>query len=141
MPLVSVSFLELVDNTLHFDLVHTGFAKSKLIYLKNNTPKNITTYMIKNPFPENLVFKENIGYITDKPKIIQIIFKYNEENLDFKTEVPIVIRGGRSLILKITANIIQPEVIIEEEKFNFGGVCFNEMKIKNLTLTKNQNYL
>ena len=49
--------------------------------------------------------------------------------------MPIVIRGGRSLILKITANIIQPEVIIEEEKFNFGGVCFNEMKIKNLTLT------
>ena len=55
--------------------------------------------------------------------------------------MPIVIRGGRSLILKITANIIQPVVIIEEEKFNFGGVCFNEMKIKNLTLTKNQNYL
>ena len=44
--------------------------------------------------------------------------------------MPIVIRGGRSLILKITANIIQPEVIIEEEEFNFGGVCFNEMKIK-----------
>ena len=78
MLLVSVSFLELVDNTLHFDLVHTGMATSKLIYLKKNTPKNITTYMIKNPFPENLVFKENIGYITDKPKIIQIIFTYNE---------------------------------------------------------------
>ena len=130
MPVVSVSFLELVDNTLHFDLVHTGIATSKLIYLKNNTHKNITTYMIKNTFPENLVFKENIGYITDKPKIIQIIFTYNEQNPDFKTEVPIVIRGGRSLILKITANIIQPEVIIEEEKFNFGGVCFNKINIK-----------
>jgi hypothetical protein len=46
-----------------------------------------------------------------------------------------MIRGGKSLILKIIANIIQPEVFIEEEKFNFGGVCFNEMKIKNLTLT------
>ena len=86
--------------------------------------------MIKNSFPENLVFKENIDYITDKPKIIQIIFTYNEQNPDFKTEVPIVIRGGRSLILKITANIIQPEVIIEEEKFNFGGVCFNKINIK-----------
>ena len=33
------------------------------------------------------------------------------------------------------ANVVQPEVIIEEEKFDFGGVCFNEMKTKNLTLT------
>ena len=135
VPLVSVSLLDLKDNTLHFDLVHTGIATSKIISLKNDNSKNITTYMIKNPLPENLVFKENMGYITNKPKNIEIIFTYHEPNPNFKIEVPIMIRGGKNIILKIVANIIQPEVFIEEEKFNFGGVCFNEMKIKNLTLT------
>ena len=133
IPLVSVSFSNLEEDTIHFDLVHTGIPSSKFITLKNETPKNITIYKIINPLPENLQFKELTGYITDKPKSIEIIFTYPEPNHNFKTEIPIMIRGGKNLLLKLVANIVQPEVIIEEDLFDFGGVCFNEMKVKNMT--------
>ena len=135
LPLVSVSLPNLEDNTVIFELVHTGVATSKFITLKNDTPKNITMYMIQNPLPDNLIFKEETGYITDKPKNVEIIFTHSEPNPNFKTEIPIMIRGGKNLILKLVANVVQPEVIIEEDNFDFGGVCFNEMKTKNLTLT------
>ena len=135
VPLVSVSFSNLEENTIYFELVHTGVPTSKFITLKNETPKNITIYKIENPLPDNLIFKEETGYILDKTKTIEIIFTHSEPNHNFMTEIPIMIRGGKKLILKLVANIVQPEVIIEEEKFDFGGVCFNEMKTKNLTLT------
>ena len=135
VPLVSVSFSNLEENTIYFDLVHTGVPTSKFITLKNETPKNITIYKIQNPLPDNLVFKEETGYILDKTKTIEIKFTHSEPNPNFQTDIPIMIRGGKKLILKLIANIVQPEVIIEEEKFDFGGVCFNEMKTKNLTFT------
>ena len=134
LPLVSVSFSNIEDDTIKFDLVHTGIPTSKFITLKNETPKNVTIYSIQNPLPENLEFKELTGYITDKPKTVEIIFTYAEPNPNFRTEIPIMIRGGKNLLLKLVANIVQPEVIIEEEKFDFGGVCYNETKTKHLTL-------
>ena len=42
VPLVSVSFSNLEENTIYFELVHTGVPTSKFITLKNETPKNIT---------------------------------------------------------------------------------------------------
>ena len=135
VPLVSVSLYNLEDNTVHYELVHTGVPTSKFITLKNETPKNITMYMIQNPLPDNLIFKEQMGYIIDKTKTVEVIFTHSEPNPNFKAEIPIKIRGGKNLILKLIANVVQPEVIIEEENFDFGGVCFNEMKTKNLTLT------
>ena len=91
--------------------------------------------LIKNPLPEYFQFKEIAGYLTDKPKSIELIFTYSVPNPNFTAEIPILIKGGKSLILKVQANIVQPEVIIEEDKFDFGGVCFNEPKIKILTFT------
>ena len=133
IPPVIVSLSNLEEDTILFDLVHTGIPTSKFFSLKNDTPKINTIYMIKNPLPENLIFKDEIGYITDKPKNIEIIFTHSEPNPNFYCEIPIIIRGGKDLILKLKANVVQPEVIIDEDKFDFGGVCFNEMRTKNLT--------
>ena len=135
IPLCNVSFYNLENETIVFDLVHTGVPTSKIFYLKNETYRVISTYLIQNPLPEYFQFRDVVGYLTDKPKSIEIIFTYSEPNPNFTAEIPILIRGGKSLLLKIKANIVQPEVIIEEEKFDFGGVCFNEPKVKNLTFT------
>ena len=135
VPLVSINFANLEENTLIFDLVHTGVSTSKFITLKNDTNKTITAYKIINLLPENLQFKESCGYITDRPKNIEVIFTHAEPDPNFTADIPILIRGGKKLILKIKANVVQPEVIIEEEKFDFGSVCYNEIKTKNLTLS------
>ena len=135
VPLVSISLSNIEENnSIIFDLVHTGVSTSKFFTLKNDTPKTITAYKIINPLPENLQFKEISGYLTDRPKNIEVIFTHSEPNPNFIAEIPILIRGGKKLILKLKANVVQPEVIIQEEKFDFGKVCYNEMKTKNLTL-------
>ena len=135
IPLCHVSFYNLENETIIFELVHTGVPTSKKIFLKNDTYKVTTTYLIKNPLPENFVFHDTVGYLSDKPKQIEIVFTYSNPNPNFSAEIPILIRGGKSLLLKVKANIVQPEVIIQEEKFDFGGVCYNEPKIKTLTFT------
>ena len=135
IPLCHAVFYNLENETIIFELVHTGVPTSKIFYIKNETYRVISTYLIQNPLPECLEFKEIAGYLTDKPKSIEVIFTYSTPNPNFTAEVPILIRGGKKLLLKIKANIVQPEVIIEEDKFNFGGVCFNEPKVELLTFT------
>ena len=51
-----------------------------------------------------------------------------------------MVRGGKNLNLILKANIVQPDAIIEEDKFDFEGICFNEMKSKKLTLSINLSY-
>jgi hypothetical protein len=135
IPLCNASFYNLENDTIIFDLVHTGVPTSKIFYLKNETYRVISTYLIKNPSPEYFQFKDIAGYLTDKPKSIELIFTYSTPNPNFTAEIPILIRGGKTLLLKVQANIVQPEIIIEEDKFDFGGVCFNEPKVKTLTFS------
>ena len=121
-------------DTVNFELVHTGVPTTKLFSLKNDSMRVVSAYQIQNPLPEVLTFKDQSGYLTDKIKTILVTINYKEPNPDFYCEVPILIRGGKPLTLKIVANIMQPEVIIEQEIFDFGGVSFNEQSKKLLTL-------
>ena len=117
----NVNFFELPDDTVIFDMVHTGVPSTKIFSLKNETFRVVTAYQIQNPLPGVLEFKDLAGYLTDKVKNIQVTINHKEPNPNFTADVPISIRGGKSLLLHIQANIVQPEVIIVEEKFDFGG--------------------
>ena len=125
---------------VNFDMVHTGVAATKLFSLKNETSRVVSAYQIQNPLPDVLTFKDAAGYLTDKIKTILVTINYKEPNPDFECEVPILIRGGKGLVLKIAANIVQPEVIIEQNSFDFGGVSFNEQSTKLLTFN-NKSHL
>ena len=127
-------------DTVNFDLVHTGVPSTKIFSLKNNSVRIVSAYQIQNPLPDFLTFQDASGYLTDKIKTIIVTLNYKEPNPDFYCEVPILIRGGKPLTLKIVANIMQPEVIIEQEIFDFGGVSFNEQSKKLLTLN-NKSHL
>ncbi|MCQ2815955.1 MAG: hypothetical protein MJ252_01695, partial [archaeon] len=132
-----VKFFNLEEDTVDFEMIHTGIENVKKFHLKNETSRVITAYQIQNDFPETLDFKDSCGYLADKAKEIEVILKRNEPDPDFKVEVPILIRGAPKLILKIKANIVQPEVTIEEESFEFGGVSLNESATKTLTFVNN----
>ena len=101
IPLCNASFYNLENDTIIFDLVHTGVPTSKIFYLKNETYRVISTYLIKNPSPEYFQFKDIAGYLTDKPKSIELIFTYSTPNPNFTAEIPILIRGGKTLLLKV----------------------------------------
>ena len=127
-------------DTVNFDLVHTGVPSTKLFSLKNDSIRVVSAYQIQNPLPDILTFKEPSGYLTDKVKTILVTINHKEPNPEFYCEVPILIRGGKPLTLKIMATIMQPEVIIEQEIFDFGGVSFNEQSTKLLTFN-NKSHL
>ena len=132
-----VNFFELPEDTVIFDMVHTGVPSTLSFQLKNETNRVVTAYQIQNPLPEILQFKDQAGYLTDKPKMISITINHKEANPNFETDVPILIRGGKSLLLHVKANIVQPEVIIVEDKFDFGGVSYNEPSTKVLSFKNN----
>ena len=115
-------------DTVNFDLVHTGVPATKIFSLRNDSVRIVSAYQIQNPLPDILTFQEPIGYLTDKIKTVLVTINHKEPNPEFFCEVPILIRGGKSLILKIHANITQPEVIIEQDMFDFGGASFNEQR-------------
>jgi hypothetical protein len=58
-------------------------------------------------------------------------------NPNFEVDVTILIRGGKSLTLHVKANIVQPEVIIVEDKLDLGGVSYNEPSTKTLSFKNN----
>ena len=127
-------------DTVNFDLVHTGVPFTKTFSLKNEYIRVFSAYQIQNPLPDILSFKEPMGYLTDKIKNVFVTINHKEPNPEFYCEVPILIRGGKPLTLNIMANIMQHEVIIEQEKFDFGGVSFNEQSKKVLTFN-NKSHL
>ena len=127
-------------DTVNFDLVHTGVPFTKTFSLKNEYIRVVSAYQIQNPLPDILSFKEPMGYLTDKIKNVFVTINHKEPNPEFYCEVPILIRGGKPLTLNIMANIMQHEVIIEQEKFDFGGVSFNEQS-KKVLIFNNKSHL
>lgn len=91
-----------------------------------------------NPLPGVLFFKDQSGYFESK-KDIELTIDSKEENPNFYQEVDILIRGGQKLTLKIKACIIQPNVFIAQEAFDFGDVEFNEQIVKTMTFQNNSN--
>ena len=133
----NVIFYELPNDTINFEMVHTGVPNTKHFNLKNETNRVVTAYQIQNPLPEILTFKEPVGFLTDKLKTVEVTIVHKEPNPEFVAEVPILIRGGKKLTLITKANVVQPEVFIVQEKFDFGGVSFNEPTMRLLTFRNN----
>ena len=137
VSMCNVKFFNLPNDTIDFEMVHTGVPTTKTFSLKNETNRVVTAYQIQNPLPEILQFKEIAGYLTDKAKSVEVTIIHKEPNPEFTAEVPILIRGGPKLFLKLKANVVQPEVFIVQDMFDFGGVSFNEPTTKLLTFKNN----
>jgi hypothetical protein len=136
VPLSVVSIQNVPNNTLNFGLVSLGTERTLFFKLKNET-KNTAAFIINNPFPI-LKFKEDCGYFErDKLKEVQVTIKSMEEFPNFDETVEIYIRGGSKLYLRIKATIIQPEVFIVQENFDFGEVELNEQASRPLTFQNN----
>ena len=106
VSLCNVNFFNLPNDTIDFEMVHTGVPTTKTFSLKNETNRVVTAYQIQNPLPEILQFKEVAGYLTDKAKSVEVTITHKEPNPEFYAEVPILIRGGPKLLLKLLFIII-----------------------------------
>lgn len=53
--------------------------------------------------------------------------------------ITVNIRGGKPLQIPVRANAIIPDVKIEEDQFDFGGVTLGDSKILPVTIHNNSN--
>lgn len=58
---------------------------------------------------------------------------------DFNAEITINIRGSKPIKVPIHANAVIPQVRIDEEFFDFGGVTFGDSKLLPLTLVNSSS--
>ena len=58
---------------------------------------------------------------------------------EFNSEITVNIRGAKPLKIPVRANAIVPDVKIEEEAFDYGGVTFGDSRILPLTLHNDSN--
>ena len=58
---------------------------------------------------------------------------------EFNSEITIHIRGAKPLKVPVRANAIVPDVKIEEDIFDYGGVTFGDSKILPLTIHNDSN--
>jgi len=115
VSLCNVKFFNLPNDTIDFEMVHTGVPTTKMFSLKNDSSRVVTAYQIQNPLPEILQFRELAGYLTDKAKQVEVTITHKEPNPEFTADVPIMIRGGPKLLLHLKANVVQPEVFIVQD--------------------------
>ena len=73
-----------------------------------------------------------------RSKFFNCTFLSNVEK-DFQSEITVHIRGVKPLKIPVRANAIIPDVKIEEEDFNFGGVTVGDSKIMPLTIHNDSN--
>ena len=69
---------------------------------------------------------------------LTVSFLSNREK-EFDSQILVNIRGGKQLMLPVRARAIIPDVIIEEEKVDFGGVTFGDQKVLPITIMNNSD--
>jgi len=132
VPFSSVKLINPPNETLSFGDVNVGQAETRTFTLKNETTKNPAAYIILNKRPGVLSFQDQQGYI-EWQKNITCTINCKEENKNFDEVVTILIRAGPKINLRITANVVLPNVYIEETNFDFGEVAMTESVIRTLT--------
>lgn len=56
-----------------------------------------------------------------------------------RTEIVVNIRGGKPLRIPVIVNSIVPEVLIEEDKIDFGGITFGDQKTLPISIINNSD--
>ena len=85
-----VIFVDLPEDTVMLDMVHTDVPSTLPFALKNEISRVITVYQIQNPLPKILEFKDLAGYLTDKPKNIYVTKNHKEHKSKLRSRCPYI---------------------------------------------------
>ena len=126
------------EKSVEFDNVPVGLrAKEQVFHVKNQIRVPAVFYVQCDN--EELTVAPQRGKIAaDQQQIFNVGFLSNVEK-EFAAEVTVHIRGAKPLKVPVRANAIVPDVKIEEDAFDFGGVTFGDAKVLPLTLHNDSN--
>jgi hypothetical protein len=137
---VNESKCTFIEKALDFGNVPVGIkTKEEILHIKNQFRTPAIYHVIPGPEAEELSISPMKGKIPPDQKItLQVSFMSNVEK-SFSTEITVLIRGGKPLKIPVKAQSIVPDVKIEEEMFDFGGVTFGDSKTLPLTIYNESN--
>jgi len=123
-----------MEKQLDFGNVHVGLkTKEQTIHVKNGL-RSMAIFNITCKDDNVLNIYPLKGKIHGDSKVSFTIGFMSEITQDFNSEIVLNIRGGKPIRLPVKANVIAPEVFIEEKEINFGGVTIGDQRILPLTI-------
>ncbi|KAL4497051.1 hypothetical protein ABPG72_002207 [Tetrahymena utriculariae] len=94
--------------------------ETRVFQIKNTSRIPAVFRVLTEKLPENCIVTPVIGKIQPDGQI-ECSVKYScREERDIKTEIQVLIRGGKILKLPFSVQTVIPNVLIKEEVFNFG---------------------
>ena len=132
---------ELNTNHLNMGTIAIGQSKSSNFTLKNLSNKLCAIFKIdKNTIPPHLTLKPLIGKIN--PEDIQKfeIEFYSKKAIEFKNhEIEILVRGSKKIRLCFSVTTISPDIVIEEDCFDFQTITFGSKATLPMTITNHSS--
>ena len=125
------SELKLKSEIVEFGHVHVGSEDNTIFYIENIL-KNLTVYQFESSSNE-IKFIDNNGYIKGHDHAVTCCIKSDSINEEFIQDAKLIVRGGNTIHFKVKASIIAPNVIIEQDIFDFGHASSGENITRNLT--------
>jgi len=129
---------KIVEKQVDFGNVAVGIEpKEQMIHIQNLIKKPAVFHIISD-YEELKITPMRGRIMNDRSETLKVGFLSNKEK-PFEGKIHVKIRGGDVLPLTVLANAIIPDVRIEEEVFDFGGVTFGDSKVLPLTIHNDSN--
>jgi hypothetical protein len=126
------------EKGVEFDNVSVGLkAKEQQFHLKNQI-RVPAVFQVQCDNEELTIFPSKGRILADQLQAFNVGFLSHVEK-DFNAELTINIRGSKPLKVPVHAHAIIPQVKIEEDAFDFGGVTFGDAKTMVMTIANNSN--
>jgi len=128
-----------IEKQLDFGNVHVGLAtKDQTIHVRN-VMRSMAVFNVTCKDKHLLKIRPDNGRIPGDSKMPFTIGFQSDVTQEFNSEIVLNIRGGKPIKIPVKANIIAPEVFIEEKEINFGGVTIGDQKTMDLTIHNNSD--
>ena len=127
-----------LEKQLDFGNVPVGIkSKDEIIQIKNQI-RTPAIFSVQCDC-EEITINPIRGKIVSEGKAIFNVSFLSSVEKEFTSLITVNIRGGKPLQIPVRANAIIPDVKIEEEQFDFGGVTFGDSKTMPLTIYNHSN--
>jgi hypothetical protein len=125
-----------VQRALEFGDVCVGVREERYLTIRNISTNSRTAavFHIKSEIPD-LTITPEVGKIhNDAKQNLKCVF-CSEDEVSLNQEIEISIRGGKPMQIPVTANAIIPNVYIDREEIDFGGVTCGNTSVEEFNLT------
>ena len=121
-----------LQKSLEFETIAVGVKSQRSITIKNQL-RTTAVFCVKK-CPKEITINPSKDKIKGDGKYNLAVEFCSLEEKVIDGEIEILVRGGKSITIPVTANSIIPNVYIKEPEIDFGGVTYKSTVVKDLTI-------